>query len=226
MENEELFEFFQQFQDHLAPKLDVYEQAIYLYIFRHSRLIGINEVVIGFSSARHKIARGTGLADAVMSVNSVYKRLSSLDDKGCIELLQIEHKGRRLKLFLPNEMVGLVPPAKQPATFDIEKIDFFNPPENRIRILEREDFRCFYTLKSIDANSFVAEHVVSRPEGDNSYRNIVAASREANNMKGAQSAETFLRKLYRDGLLSDEEFKGRLSALKLLKSGHLKPTFI
>ena len=26
-------EFFIQFQDHLAPKLDTYEQAIYLYIF-------------------------------------------------------------------------------------------------------------------------------------------------------------------------------------------------
>ena len=28
----------EEFQDYLAPKLDTYEQAIYLYILRHSRL--------------------------------------------------------------------------------------------------------------------------------------------------------------------------------------------
>lgn len=27
------------FQDHLAPRLDTYEQSIYLYLLRHSRLI-------------------------------------------------------------------------------------------------------------------------------------------------------------------------------------------
>jgi hypothetical protein len=52
MTAEELREFFQQFQDYLAPKLDTYEQAIYLYIFRHSRFLGKDEIVIGFKSAR------------------------------------------------------------------------------------------------------------------------------------------------------------------------------
>jgi hypothetical protein len=46
-------QFIEQFQDHLAPKLDTYEQAIYLYIFRHSRLLGADEVVIGFNLHGH-----------------------------------------------------------------------------------------------------------------------------------------------------------------------------
>ena len=49
-----------EFQDFLAPKLDTYEQAIYLYILRHSRLIGQEEVVIGFKSARRKMSFGVG----------------------------------------------------------------------------------------------------------------------------------------------------------------------
>jgi hypothetical protein len=53
-------EFFQDFQDYLAPRLDVYEQAIYLYIFRHSRLQGETEVTIGFRSARPQMAFGIG----------------------------------------------------------------------------------------------------------------------------------------------------------------------
>ena len=40
----DLQQFIAEFQDYLAPKLDTYDQAIYLYIFRHSRLIGLDEV--------------------------------------------------------------------------------------------------------------------------------------------------------------------------------------
>ena len=47
----DLVEFLTQFQDHLAPRLDTYEQAIYLYVFRHTRLIGQDEAVLGFKSA-------------------------------------------------------------------------------------------------------------------------------------------------------------------------------
>src|SRR4029077_16018686 len=47
---------FQQFQDDLAPKLDTYEQAIYLYIFRHTRFLGKEEAVIGFKAARVRMA--------------------------------------------------------------------------------------------------------------------------------------------------------------------------
>lgn len=36
----------EEFQDYLAPKLDTYEQAIYLYVFRHGRLQGKSEVTI------------------------------------------------------------------------------------------------------------------------------------------------------------------------------------
>ena len=53
-------EFFEHFQDHLAPKLDTYEQAIYLYVFRHSRLLNLEEITIGFKSARHRLATGVG----------------------------------------------------------------------------------------------------------------------------------------------------------------------
>ena len=50
----------EQFQDHLAPQLDVYEQAVYLYILRHTRLIGKPRLTIELKSARHKIAKGLG----------------------------------------------------------------------------------------------------------------------------------------------------------------------
>lgn len=223
MTPDQLRVFFQQFQDHLAPKLDTYEQAIYLYVFRHSRFIGQNEAVIGFKTARARMATGLGIDGTPMSEGSAYKKLKSLEHKRCITVVQTEHKGTRIRLHLPSEISGAVPPTIiTPEEIDIEQIDFFDA-ENRLAILNREGYRCFYTLKKIDANSFVVDHVVSRPEGDNSYRNLVAASREANNRKSDMPAEDFIRLLYREGLLSEAECQGRLEALAELKLGLLKP---
>jgi hypothetical protein len=140
--------------------------------------------------------------------------------------VQSEHKGRRIRLRLPKEIEGVIPPAiKTEIERDIEELDFFNEPQNRIAVLKRENFRCFYTLKQIDANSCVIDHVVSRPIGNNGYRNVVAASREANNRKGSRSAEEFFRILFREGFLSEQEFAERMQTLSDLRQGLLKPVF-
>jgi len=114
-------------------------------------------------------------------------------------------------------------PRAQERAVDIETMDFFDDPANRLLILKREDYKCFYTLQKLDKDNFIVEHVVSRPAGNNSYRNCAAASREANNKKGASSAEDFLRRLFREGFLSESELQDRMRALAQLKDGLLKP---
>jgi hypothetical protein len=180
---------FVAFQDHLAPKLTTYEQAIYLYVFRHSRFLGLEEATIGFKSARNRMALDLGKANTPMSEGSVYQSLRSLEAKRAITILRTEHSGRLIRLHLPHEIPGLVPPPTNATAPDIETMDFFEVPENRLLILKREDYKCFYTLQRLDDKNFVVEHVISRPNGDNSYRNVVAASREINNRKGAMTAE-------------------------------------
>jgi len=219
----DLERFIVQFQDNLAPKLDTYEQAIYLYIFRKSRLLGLDEVTIGFKTARSRLATGIGEKGKPMSENSCYSRLSSLEEKGCIKVIRTNHAGRLLRLSLPSEIPGVIPPAAQERVVDIEAMDFFGDPANRLLILKREDYKCFYTLQELDKDNFIVEHVVSRPAGNNSYRNCVAASREANNKKGNTPAEDFLRRLFREGYLNESEFQGRIHALDQLQDGQLKP---
>jgi HNH endonuclease len=70
----------------------------------------------------------------------------------------------------------------------------------------------------------VIEHVISRPSGNNSYRNVVAACRDCNNRKGNSEAEDFLRVLFRERFLSNDEFEQRLSHLQRLQAGELRPT--
>jgi hypothetical protein len=216
-------EFFTDFQDHLAPKLDTYEQAIYLYLFRHTRFIGLEDAVIGFKSARRRIACGIGVKGKPMSENTAYEKLRSLAEKGCIDILDSTRDGRKIRLRLPSEIAGIVAPDAALETPDLEAEDFFEGKENRTRILLREEHRCFYCLRQVNGENYVIEHVVSRPVGNNTYRNVVAACRQCNNRKGSTNVEEWIRTLYRTEFLGEADFRARLSHLDKLRAGELKP---
>ena len=121
-------------------------------------------------------------------------------------------------------MDGVIPQPPENRLPSLEEMDFFEVPANRELILNREGNRCFYCLGGLNGNNYVIEHVISRPEGDNSYRNLVASCRQCNNKKGSSEAADFLRILYRDGFLTSNEFQDRLSHLERLQAGELKPS--
>ncbi len=216
--------FIIDFHDFLAPKLDTYEQAIYLYIIRHSRILDEEEALIGFKSARKKFAFGIGKSGTSMSEGVIYKKLNNLESKGCIKVIGSEYNGTRIKAFLPYEIDGVVNIPEESPPINIDDIDFFEEPKYRKCILEREGHRCFYCLKELNENNYVLEHVVSRPEGNNSYKNLVAACRSCNNKKSEKNVLDFIRSLYRDDYLSEDEFEKVKARLESLKSGELRPT--
>jgi len=218
----DLHSFLVEFQDYLAPRLDTYEQALYLYLFRHGRLLGLEEVVIGFKSARTRMAMGVGTSGKPMAEGTCYEKLRSLQAKGCIELTS-ERAGSRVRLRLPNEIPGVVVTPPQTPALTLEEMDFFEVEENRRLILEREGYKCFYCLRGLKQENHVIEHVVSRPAGGNDYRNVVASCRQCNNRKGDMAAEDFLRLLIREGFLSDDEFQQRRGDLLRLQAGELRP---
>jgi hypothetical protein len=140
----------EEFQDYLAPTLDVYEQAVYLYIFRHSRLLGQSETTIGFKSARLKIALGKGQEGARMAENTCYEKLRSLEAKGCLRVLGTERGGTRIRLNLPSEIPNLIPPAQHAAAITLEEMDFFSVPAHHLAIFQREHGKCFYCLRGLE----------------------------------------------------------------------------
>lgn len=215
-------QFLKDFQDRLAPRLDTYEQAIYLYVFRHSRLIGQDDVVIGFKSARRRVACGIGEKGKPMSERTAYEKLRSLQEKGCIAILDSNRDGTKIRLNLPAEISGLVLDAATEIP-KLEDEDFFEIETNRLRILEREKRKCFYCVRQLTADNYVIEHVISRPIGPNSYLNVVAACRQCNNRKGSSEAIAWLRTLYREGLLDADSFQERTANLEQLRAGHLRP---
>jgi len=216
-------EFLRTFLDYLAPKMDAYEQIIYLYVYRHTVLESKDSAVIGFNSARQRMATGIGESGKPMAANTAHKKIKSLEQKGYLRILGVVRERRVLSVVLPTQIENLIPEAPAPAEISLEDIDFFNAPESRILILKRDNYLCFYCQKAIDEKTYVLEHFLSRPGGNNSYRNLVAACRTCNNRKGANDATDFLRQLYRDSLLSDTEFRDRINALESLTKGELVP---
>jgi hypothetical protein len=219
----DLERFLIDFQDHLAPRLDTYEQAIYLYIFRHSRMLENSEVVIGFKSARRRMALGIGKAGTPIAEGRLREKLASLQSKGCLRILATERTGTRIQLMLPSEIAGVVPPVQAAISTDIEQVDFFSEPQGRAAILQREGGRCFYCRLVLSDQNYVIEHVVSRPTGNGSYRNVVAACRRCNDRKGAMDAGDFLRKLYREEFLNESELADCLQGIRRLQAGELRP---
>jgi HNH endonuclease len=213
-----------EIQDFLIPKLDTYEQAIYHLLFRMSHIEGTSEVTIGFKAdkSRRRLGFGSGDATRPPAQNTIYEKLQSLQKKGAIKILDTTHVGSKIRVFTPDEIPGLTSPEAVETTPKPEDMDFFN--ENRELILQRKENQCFYCLRKLDNSNFVIDHVVSRSKGtDHSYRNVVASCRSCNNKKGDATAEDFLRRLYREERLGEEELDNQLNALKELKAGNLKP---
>lgn len=219
MEETNVSETIKEIEDYLIPrlKLDTAEQALYYYLFRHTRLIGNQEYTIKTAFLENAL---------LCSKNLIRSRLRSLKGKGCIEIIDAGWGGTKVKLLLPNEIPECV--SKKTVTvkesIDIEKIDFYSDTIYRDVIFKREGGCCFYCLKRFTKENYGLDHVQSRNDmGSNNYRNVVAACHSCNSAKNVMPAEDFVRSLYRKGILNDKELEQRLMAIERLKKGELKP---
>lgn len=205
-------------EDYLIPflKLDTYERSLYYHLFRHTRVIDKQETIFVITTAPVTV----GLTDY-----SARNRLRKMDKKGCIKISEIRRDGLKIKVFLPNEISGcVVEQQTNIAPIDIESINFYSDLKYRETILRRENGKCFYCLRKITSESYVLDHLTPQVNGgDDTYRNIVAVCHECNSKKSGTNADDFVRKLYRDGALSQKELEKRVIAMKDVKNRQLKP---
>jgi len=149
--------------------------------------------------------------------------------------MEIRKKERRTppplrEVRLPDE-IRAAPPAEiavsgmsREQRADIEQTDFLRPKARRAAIHARDRGLCFYCLRRLTPRVRCLDHVVPLARmGPNSYRNLVSSCVECNTQKGETVAADFPRGLYRDGRLTASELTGRLSALKALAAGELRP---
>lgn len=112
--------------DYLFPRLDTYEQALYLHIFRKTILEGAREATVGFKSASKQLAFGVGAKGTRIAEGTIYEKLRGLQSKGCVEVIDTLRRGTQLKIKVPTEIPGLIPSPELLAIPNIEALDFFN----------------------------------------------------------------------------------------------------
>lgn len=218
---EELKKVLIEIQDYLVPILDTYEQAIYYYLFRRTYLIGADTAL--FSTRTAHIGLGAGIEGNQPSAASRSKKLRSLELKGAIKILERSNKGMLVAIVLPQNISGLIKP-EVAFEIDIESLDFYKDRRLLPSILEREGYRCFYTGKKITEEKCYLDHVVaSSTYGDNSYKNIVASSCDANSMKNNKAVGDFIRQLYKEDIISLIEFENLKKKIEDLQKGMLFP---
>jgi DNA-binding Lrp family transcriptional regulator len=206
-----------EIEDHVVPrlKLDVGEARLYYHLLRHSRFVEKHDVLISVAQIAEVLN---------CSKSTVKPRLRTIQDKKVIDVTSTGWAGTRIKVFLPQEIPRAVPEETAPEVLDIEAIDFYKDTKYRPAILEREQGRCFYCRRALtDEDSGLDHAEPQKANGTNSYRNVVAACHSCNSSKGDDTAEEFLRKLYRRGFLGAAELEERLAEVGKLKQGLLRP---
>jgi hypothetical protein len=206
-----------QVEDHLCPtlKLDAWEKSLYYHLLRLTYAAGREST----SVAIDPLGEATG-----MSGFKAREALRSLDAKKCISIEKRSRTGHLIHVRLPEHIGGVVPTNEPEEQIDIESIDFFHDRKYLSALLDREQNRCFYTLRQVTPENAVLDHVVPQVNGGgHGYRNVVVACHDVNALKQGEPADDFVRKLYRAGVLSLPEMEDRLRAVDALKAGKLVP---
>jgi len=211
-----------QIQDLLVPKLDSYEQAIYHYIFRHTYLLDKKQML--FSTRKAEIGFGIGSNTKPPSSKTRSNKLRTLERKGALKIVERSNKGIIVEIILPSEMNGLVEEAKN-IELDMAALDFYKDRRLLPALLERENYRCFYTGRKITEENCYLDHVVPQSKGgNNNFSNIVVTCYDANSMKQDMAVDDFARSLFKEDMLSLKEFKELKKRIEDLQNGILIPS--
>lgn len=181
--------------DFLQPSLLPYEAAIYWHLFRKSIL----ETGTQFTRASVRgmmkgvITSSSGQSDG-LSYGAVQGALQGLDEKGAITKAgDTTREGTLYKVHLPEEISLcriLMNQAQkvEPQRIDEKKeLDFYNITENRLKVFERDEYKCRYCAKQLTRFTATLDHLqpVSRG-GDNSYDNLMTACLHCNSQRGSR----------------------------------------
>jgi hypothetical protein len=213
-----------QMEDLAVPRLhlSVFDRAVYSHLLRHSWIEGRPQLRFSIPW----LARGAGL-----SVWATRRSVRSLIAKGALRLAARNRVGHLVNVRLPEELrcvragkIAACGAERVRGAGNLETADFLGTRALRQSIHARDGGWCFYCLGRLKPMARCLDHVVARARGGhNGYRNLVSSCPECNSRKGERRAEDFLRLLCREGRLSPEELRGRLSALARLAAGKLRP---
>lgn len=186
----------------LHPILTPYEIAIYWYLFNNSIVKTGEQYTRASTRGLNSIAHSASGQSIELSYGVVKKSLDSLKDKGVISIAgDTNRDGTLYKISIPDEIPGCKALMEKHLSTDAEQInlnkelDFYNVPENRHKVFERDGYKCHYCEKQLTRFSATLDHIqpVSKG-GDNSFENLITACLHCNAERGNKPVMDFVTK--------------------------------
>lgn len=73
------------------------------------------------------------------------------------------------------------------------EVDYYNYRENRLKIYERDGYKCQHCGKQLTRFTATLDHVTAVSQGgDNSFENLITSCRECNSKKNARLLGDFM----------------------------------
>ncbi len=191
----ELPEIVSSIVDYLQPLLFPYEAAIYWHMFRHSILengdVYVRTSVRGLGK---KVITSSSGQSNNLSYGAVQDALTGLENKGVVAKAgDTNREGTLYRIYLPEEIkicqdrMTMLQREQIPQIDPRKELDFYNIKENRLKIFERDGYKCHYCKKQLTRFSATLDHIQPISEGgDNSYENLVTACLHCNSQRGSK----------------------------------------
>lgn len=194
--------------DILFPLVTAYEATFYLYMLRNSIIesgspyirVGGRALSTIVRSTREGTASGGGGPVTKISDAQIKTTLDNLQNLGAIRKEnEPDRKGTLYRVLLPEEIeacqqyrhkIHQAECAPKPADLSA---DFYNVRDNRIKVYERDDYKCKYCHKQLTRFTATLDHVTPVAEGGkNSFDNLVTACLDCNSRKNRRPLGDFL----------------------------------
>jgi hypothetical protein len=181
--------------DFLQPSLYPYEAAVYWHLFRKA-ILGTGSQYARVSvrgMMKGVVTSSSGQSDG-LSYSAVQKALQGLEDKGALSKAgDTNREGTLYKVHLPEEIPSCQEKMKhaqktEPDEIDIKReLDFYNVRENRLKVFERDEYKCHYCKKQLTRFNATLDHIQPVSEGgDNSFDNLTTACLHCNSQRGSR----------------------------------------
>lgn len=199
----ELPQVIQEIVDDLQPLLSPYEAAFYWYAFRHSIAKNGNPHVRLSTRAMARGVVKSAYSNAVENrvsqgkLQEIYRALESI---GALRKVgEPNRDGTLYQVFIPDEIEACRKfraerhaAGPKPEVKDAD-IDFYNVRENRIKVFERDEYKCRYCGKQCTRFTATLDHVRAVSDGgDNSFDNLLTACLDCNSRKNKRTVGDFL----------------------------------
>ncbi|MEE4376529.1 MAG: HNH endonuclease signature motif containing protein [Candidatus Competibacteraceae bacterium] len=180
----------EDFVDYLMPELSPHESSMYIFLLRNSYLssheVASSKLRIGQRTIAQKYGRGPKMA--VPSRQHVIRQLENLEKKGCIHIGDTNREGTLYEIVLPSDIPLVI--EKLTITQESKEEDYYNDPEKRELIYERDNFICQYCGEKVTPDNSTIDHFFPLCKGgNNSKENLRTACLMCNSIKSGKTYE-------------------------------------